>query len=202
MMKMRLAVWVSVLSLGSAVQAKSFDEVVAFCEDCHGKGGVSQESDIPTIAGFSTFAISDILFAYQDESRSAISSEFRNGDKTRPETNMNEISNELSEEQIEQLAKHFASKKFVPSKQPFDPDLAKNGAKIHKVQCTKCHEDGGTSRDDDVGLLAGQWTPYLRTALKNFRNDKRETEPKMLKLVKKLDGGEIESLLNYWASQQ
>ena len=201
-MKMRIAVWVSALCIGSAVQAKSFEEMVTFCEDCHGKDGVSQESDVPTIAGFSTVAISDILFAYQDGSRAAISSKFRSGDKARPETDMNEISKELSEEQIEQLAEHFASKTFVPAKQPFDPDLAANGAKIHKVQCTKCHEDGGTSRDDDVGLLAGQWTPYLRTAIKNFRNDKRETEPKMLKLVKELDESEIESLLNYWASQQ
>ncbi|MEH6469856.1 MAG: c-type cytochrome [Halopseudomonas sp.] len=202
MMKARLIALVSAVCISSAVQARSFEETLAFCEDCHGEGGVSQESDVPTMAGFSDIAISDILIAYRDGSRSAISSKFRGGDTSRSETNMNEITKEMSDAEIEQLAEHYSSKTFVPSKQTFDPALAANGFKIHKVQCTKCHEDGGTSRDDDVGLLAGQWSPYLRTALTNFRNDKRETEPKMLKLVKKLDDSEIESLLNYWASQQ
>jgi len=202
MMKGRLAVWAVALCISSGVQAQSLEETVAFCEDCHGKGGVSLESDVPTIAGFSQFAISDILNVYKDGSRAAISSKFRAGDTSRAETDMNKISEKLSEEQIEQLAVHFSKLTFVPAKQPFDAELAANGEKIHTVQCTKCHEDGGTSRDDDVGLLAGQWTPYLRTALTNFRNEKRDTEPKMLKLVMELSESEIESLLNYWASQQ
>lgn len=201
-MKVRLAGLVAAICFAGGVQAQSFEETLAFCEDCHGKGGVSQESDIPTISGFSDIAISDILLAYQDGSRTAISSKFRAGDTSRPETDMGKITKELSEALIEQLAAHYSSKEFVSSKQPFDPELAANGAKIHKVECTKCHEDGGSSPDDDVGLLAGQWTPYLRTALTNFRNDTRDTEPKMLKLVKGLKDSEIESLLHYWASQQ
>ncbi len=201
-MKNRFSTLLVAVCLSGAVQAKSLEETVAYCEDCHGDGGVSQESDIATIAGFSDVAISDILMAYRDDSRSAISSKFRYGDTARPETNMNEIAKQLSDEEIEALALHYSELKFVPAKQAFDEAKAAIGAKIHKVQCTKCHEDGGSSRDDDVGLLAGQWTPYLQTALKNFRSDKRETEPKMLKLVKKLSDDEIDALLNYWASQQ
>ena len=52
MMKGRLAVWAVALCISSGVQAQSLEETVAFCEDCHGKGGVSLESDVPTIAGF------------------------------------------------------------------------------------------------------------------------------------------------------
>ncbi len=201
-MKAGVVALFSVFFMGSVAHAQSLQETITFCEECHGKGGVSTESDIPTIVGFSDTAISDILLAYQDDTRAAISSKFRFGDTTRPETNMNEITKELSEEEIEALALHYSEGTFVPATQPFDAGKAAIGAKIHKVQCAKCHEEGGTSRDDDVGILAGQWSPYLRTALKNFRSDKRETEPKMLKLVKKLSDDEIDALVHYWASQQ
>ncbi len=201
-MKAGVVALLSVFFVGSVVQAQSLQETITFCEECHGTGGVSSESDIPTIVGLSDIAISDILLAYQDDSRAAISSTFRFGDTTRPETNMNDITKKLSEAEIEALAQHYSAGTFVPASQPFDAAKAAIGAKIHKVQCAKCHEEGGTSRDDDVGILAGQWSPYLRTALTNFRNDSRDTEPKMLKLVKKLSEDEIEALINYWASQQ
>ncbi len=202
MINTRWLVLLATIGFGGALQAKSLEENLAFCGDCHGKDGVSTESDIATIAGFSDFAISDILIAYRDDSRAAISSKFRFGDTSRAESNMNEIAKALSDEEIEALALHYSEQTFAPVKQPFDAEKAVIGAKIHKVECAKCHEDGGSSKDDDVGILAGQWTPYLRTALTNFRNDKRDTEPKMLKLVKQLNDDEVEALLNYWASQQ
>ena len=100
--------------LGNVAEAKSLEENVTFCEDCHGKGGVSKESDIPTIAGFSDVAYTDILKAYKDGTRQAISSKFRTGDTSRPETNMNEIAKKLTPEEIKQLAQHFSAKNFVP----------------------------------------------------------------------------------------
>lgn len=196
-----IALLLALVSL-SNLQAKTLDELVAYCEDCHGKGGISTESDVPTIAGFSDVAITDILTAYADDSRSAITSKYRFGDTSRPETDMTIIAKELTAEQIEQLAGYYSEKDFVAAKQSFDPQKAATGAKIHKVQCAKCHEEGGSSADDDVGLLAGQWTPYLQAAIKNFRTDVRDTEEKMLKLVKELSDQEIDALLNYWASQQ
>lgn len=201
-MKAGVVALISIFCFGSVAQAKSLEETVAFCEDCHGKGGVSKESDIPTIAGLSEVAYADILKVYRNDTRTAISSKFRSGDTSRPETNMNEISKKLTPEEIKQLALHYSTKSFVPAAQAFDPAKAAIGAKIHKTQCFKCHEDGGSSKDDDVGLLAGQWSPYLRTALKNFRSEKRKTDPKMLDFVKKLSDAEIDALINYWASQQ
>lgn len=202
MYKVSIAALMAAFCIGSATQAKPLEENIAYCESCHGQDGISQEDDIPIIAGLSDIAISDILNAYRDDTRSAIDSKFRHSDTSRPETNMNEITKNLDGEEIEALAEYYSNKDFVAAKQSFDPDKAAIGAKIHKVQCTKCHEDGGSSSDDDVGILAGQWTPYLRTALTNFRSGKRQTEDKMLKLVKKLSAEELDALLNYWASQQ
>lgn len=201
-MKLPVVMLAAALGLAGSVQAQTLEERIAFCEECHGPNGVSEESDVPSMAGLSETAIIDILTVYRDGSRAAISSKFRYGDTSRPETNMNEIAEKLSDEEIEELAGYYSGKEWVAVKQPFDAELAETGRKIHKVQCAKCHEDGGSSRDDDVGILAGQWTPYLRTAITNFRNDKRDTEEKMLKVVKELTDDEIEALLNYWASQQ
>lgn len=201
-MKAGLVALVLVFCFGSALHAKSLEETVAFCDECHGKGGVSKESDVPTIAGFSSVAIVDILNAYKNDSRSAISSKFRAGDTARPETNMKDISKKLTADEIKKLASHYAAKSFVPAKQPFDAAKAAIGAKIHKAQCFKCHENGGSSKEDDVGILAGQWSPYLRTAMQNFRSGKRQTDPKMFDLIKKLSDPETDALLHYWASQQ
>ena len=39
------------------------------CEDCHGKNGVSQWDDVPTIAGISAPVHGDFLLAYQEKAR-------------------------------------------------------------------------------------------------------------------------------------
>lgn len=201
-MKTRIVGLAMAFCFASVLHAKSLDETIAFCDECHGKGGVSKESDVPTIAGFSSVAITDILNAYKNDSRSAVSSKFRAGDTSRPETSMKDITKKLTADEIKKLAAHFSAQTFVPAKQPFDAAKAASGAKIHKTQCFKCHENGGSSKDDDVGILAGQWSPYLRTAIQNFRSGKRQTDQKMFDLVKKLSESEIDALVHYWASQQ
>lgn len=190
------------LSLSINVSAKTLEDNLALCQDCHGESGISQSSDIPIIAGFSDIAIIDMMTAYRDLKRTAIMSKFRSGDTSRPETSMNEITENMSDEEIEALATHYSELPFIAAKQPFDGEKAAIGAKIHKTKCFRCHEDGGSSKDDDVGLLAGQWSEYLRTAINNFLEEKRETDPKMLKALKSLSDQEVDALLNYWASQQ
>ena len=69
-MKTRIVGLAMAFCFASVLHAKSLDETIAFCDDCHGKGGVSKESDVPTIAGFSSVAITDILNAYKSDSRS------------------------------------------------------------------------------------------------------------------------------------
>jgi sulfide dehydrogenase cytochrome subunit len=184
------------------LNAAAIDEKVTMCNDCHGNNGVSEHSDIPTIAGYSESSISDMLIAFAEEERPEIKSKFRHGDTTRPETTMIEIAKELSEDDIEKLATYYSSQPFVAAKQDFDPKLAKKGAKLHKNRCIKCHEEGGSSPDDDAGLLAGQWSPYLKSALEHFKRDERMSDEEMVKKIKKLSEQQIESLIHYYASQQ
>jgi sulfide dehydrogenase cytochrome subunit len=175
---------------------------IAMCADCHGEKGISSETDMPSIAGASAVFISDALFAYREGDRIAIESSYRHGDTSRPNTDMQKIAKELSEQQIEEIGDYFSKEPFVASKQDYNPELAATGEKIHTLKCAKCHEDGGSSADDDAGILAGQWTPYLQQAFKLYLSGERVMIDKMKVKMDQLDEQQVEALLHFYASQQ
>ena len=197
---LRTTLVASLLALGSAASAD--EKLIQECMDCHGKDGVSTESDVPEIAGFSAYYMSDALGAYADGDRPAVKSKFRFGDTSRPETDMVTISKNLSEDQIKEVGKFFAGKKFAPRKQPFDAAKAAEGEKLHEHHCKKCHSAGGTDPTDDAGILAGQWTHYIEHAFKTMRSGKRAMDKKMKPKIEELSDAEIEALVQYYASQQ
>tara|TARA_R110000787_G_scaffold156994_1_gene270926 strand:+ start:268 stop:873 length:606 start_codon:yes stop_codon:yes gene_type:complete len=183
-------------------QANSIDATIITCNDCHGAKGVSSDSDIPSIAGFSQASLLDMFAAYVDESRIAHKSNYRHGDIQRPATDMFSIAKNLSKAEVEAIANYYAQQKFVPAKQVFDTELAKKGSKLHEQRCTKCHEDGGSNADDDAGILAGQWQPYLAQTIREYRSGSRKTGKNMKKLLDNLSEPEIAALIHFYASQQ
>lgn len=204
---MKMMAWAALLTvlileqLQAQVFAKTLEETIAYCDDCHGANGVSQDSVIPTIAGFSATTITDMMFAYLDGDRPANKVSFRSGDTARAATDMITITKALSEEEIETLADHYAKQKFLAAKQVYDKSLVEKGGALHQEKCIKCHQAGGSSADDDAGILAGQWTPYLQLAFDEYRSGKRESSA-MVKAVKSLSDEEVKALLNFYASQQ
>ena len=182
--------------------AAGVDELADKCTHCHGKDGVSSEPTIPTIAGMSDFFITDNMAVYKDKARPCVEAEYVDGPDKGSKTDMCKIAGELSEADFEALAKHFSSKSFVRAKQEFDPAKAELGQKIHDHHCEKCHADGGSSAEDDAGILAGQWTPYLKQAFEEYSSGEREMPKKMKPKFEKLDAEEKENLLHYYASFQ
>jgi sulfide dehydrogenase cytochrome subunit len=186
----------------SQSMANNINELTYMCNDCHGENGVSSDSDIPTIAGFSETSINDTLFAFIDNTRPAITGKFRHGDTSRSETDMITIAKNLTEDEIALLASYYAEQTFVAAKQAFDPKLAEQGRKIHEMRCTKCHDEGGSLADDDASILAGQWMSYLNTSFKDYRQKKRESERGMLTKIYALSEEQVQALIHYYASQQ
>jgi sulfide dehydrogenase cytochrome subunit len=182
--------------------AMAADEAVQGCMDCHGQDGVSTESDVPSIGGFSAQYIIDSMLAYADGDRPATESKYRSGDTGRAPTDMAKIAKELDEDTIEEIANYFADKEFVPRKQEFDAKKAAVGAKIHKRGCEKCHEDGASSPDDDSGIMAGQWMPYLRQSFDEYGSGARAMPKKMIPKMEKLSEADIEALIHYYGSLQ
>lgn len=175
---------------------------VNICLDCHGPKGVSGHDKVPTIAGASAYFIESSLFAYKDEIRPSVQSKFFYGDTLRPETDMKTIVEKLSDEEISDIANYFSKQPFVPAKQPFNKDLVSLGKKIHAIRCDKCHGDNGTSADDDSGILAGQWTYYLKQSMDHYKDGSRQMEKDMKKKIDKLSDKQWLALLAYYASQQ
>jgi sulfide dehydrogenase cytochrome subunit len=172
------------------------------CAVCHGKNGVSSESSIPTIAGYSAKYLSESLKNFRTKIRSCAEVTIPSGPKKGTKSDMCKVVADLSEADGEAAARHFASQKFVRAKQPFDAAKAQKGAAVYKLRCEKCHEDNGSSPDEDNGILAGQWMPYLRDQLVGFRAGKRPIDDKMKQRLDKVNKDEEELLLHFFASQQ
>ena len=159
------------------------------CLGCHGPGGVSLGPATPTISGMSEIYIIGAMLAYkydndEDKVEEVIESDPDFEDVeffARTSTVMNRISQGYTVEEIKILAKHFAELPFESSQQSVNADQAKTGAKLHETHCEKCHEDGGSSAEDDAGVLAGQWVPYLEYTMADFASGDRDMPKKMKK---------------------
>jgi len=192
------------LTAAAAMNVSAADvlKLVEPCAGCHGKDGASTESDIPIIGGYSAPYIIDSMTAYRGKERPCAETEIRTGPKKGERTDMCTIAKNLSEADTQQIADYFSGKPFVRAKQEFDPEKAKAGAKIQESKCKKCHEDGGSAPGDDAGILAGQWTPYLKQQFKDYTSGARPMTKKMKKKFESLDDTEKENLLHYFASFQ
>jgi len=196
------AIMVAGLALGVSSAASAADEKVMMgasadmlannCQGCHGTNGASKGPASPTIAGLSKDYFIEVMEGFASgEVHSTI---------------MGRLAQGYTKEEIEQLANHYAGLPFVKAVQNFDAGQVQDGAKLHDKYCEKCHADGGTSAEDDAGVLAGQWTQYVKWQLDDFQAGHREAPKKMAKQVEKMLEKEgsagIDALLNYYASQQ
>jgi sulfide dehydrogenase cytochrome subunit len=190
------------IALFSTASASDIDAMMDGCNDCHGDSGVSQWSDVPTIAGIDAFGIADGLFMYRDEERPCAESKYRQGDEGRAPTTMCAITADLSDDDIEALGDAYAELEFVPAAQEFDAALAGAGATIHKQQCDKCHSDGGANVEDEASILAGQWMDYLDSAFASYASGDRPQDKKMKEKLAALSADDVKALVHYYASQQ
>ncbi len=178
------------------------DKLVAVCADCHGKAGASTEHDVPIIGGYSAEFLINNIKAYKAKDRDCPETKFRSGPKKGTKSSMCEIVKDLTGAEIRQIADYFAGQPFVRAKQQYDAKLAAHGKQVHDQYCEKCHSDGGTRSDDDAGMPAGQWIPYLQQAFDEFNTGKRPIAKKMKDKMDQVDKKDIEALIQYYASIQ
>lgn len=177
------------LGSGSALAETASGTMLAnTCAGCHGTYGNSQGPSTPTIA-----AMDPIIFVETMQY-------FRDGETY--STIMGRIAKGYTDEELEKMAEYFHEQEFVPAKQDFDKALVDQGAELHETYCEKCHIEGGkpVPEEEDYYILAGQWTPYLKYAMSDFREERREIPKKMArKLEDMLESGGEESLAALWA---
>ena len=182
--------------------AQDLDAIVADCNGCHGDDGVSQWTDVPTIAGLPEFTHADALYFFRDGDRPCSDSEYRQGDTSKPATSMCNVTADLSDEMIDEIAAYYFELPFVPAKQDFDAALAATGKGVHDSLCEKCHSDGGSNADDEAGILAGQWMGYLEATFAEYASGAREQDKSMKDKMDQLSAEDTKALLHFYASQQ
>lgn len=172
------------------------------CADCHGKSGASTDPEMPIIGGLSEGYIIENMAKYKENKRACPEVKYPTGAKKGQATDMCRIAKELNAADNKAVAQHFAAQKFVPAKQAFDAAKAKKGEKLHERNCEKCHTEGGKVSDEDSGILAGQWKPYLEHTFKEYKDGKRAMPKKMKPKMEKLKQDDIAALIEYYVSQQ
>jgi len=190
-----------VLGVTGTALASDIGELTVQCDNCHGSQGASSNGDVPTIGGQSREYISSTMKSFQIWGRPCIKSLYRHGDTSRPKTDMCKIAEGLSNEDIEALSNHYGELPFIPATQEFDASRAVTGAALHEQHCERCHEQGGINEGRGP-RLAGQWLPYLKATLKYVPTGEHQVPPMMERGLGKFSNEEIDSLLNYYASQQ
>jgi sulfide dehydrogenase cytochrome subunit len=197
--KMAALAGIFVLAAPLAASAVDGAKLAEKCADCHGKDGNSEKDQVPNIAGFSAPYLSDTLKAYRAGDRKG--SKFKKADGT--EADMNEISKDLSDDDIDALASFFEGQKFKShaAEQKTDPALVKHGEEVFEDSCRKCHSNYGSDPSDDAGILAGQWMPYLREQFKQFESGDRDMPKKMRGKFEEMKKEDFEAVIQALGSK-
>ncbi|WP_404362790.1 c-type cytochrome [Marinobacter sp.] len=171
------------------------------CASCHNKDGVSDDEDIPTIAGASAFFLENQMFVFKEGARPCAKEEFGEEEHEGIAEDHCDLAKDLSEKEITELAAYFSDKPFQSADQKFDADLAKMGAQIHEQRCEKCHSDAGSLALDDAGILAGQWKAYLVRTMNDYKKGDRWQPEKMQPAMEALSEKDIRALAEYYARE-
>jgi sulfide dehydrogenase cytochrome subunit len=208
-----LAAGLACAATGAFAAGASPSMLANACAACHGGGGNSSGPATPAIAGMSKgyFIAAMLSYKYGDD-EAAIEKVVAASDALDADefealprgkgTIMSRIAKGYEDADIIAMADVFANAKFMRHGQDGDSAMIKKGAKLHDKNCEKCHEDGGRTSVDDVGILAGQWKPYLSNALADFKDGTRKMPKKMASKMKKLDAADLDALVQYYGSQK
>ncbi|GGO77200.1 cytochrome c4 [Marinobacterium nitratireducens] len=171
----------------AAGQAKT-----AVCAACHGADGNSAIANFPKLAGQNEAYLLKQLKDIKDGSR--------------PVVEMTGLLDSLSDQDLEDIAAYFASKKVQLGQ--VSPDHLEAGQKIFRAgiadkgvaACTACHSPNGTGiASAGYPALSGQHADYVKKQLMAFRTEARDNDPNrmMRDIAAKLSDKDIEAVANY-----
>lgn len=188
----------SVLSpLASAGDPTAGKEKSAACQGCHGPDGTSFAEIWPNLAG-----------QHQTYLRKQLS-DFQKGD--RKDDTMTGMAATLSKQDIDDIAAYFNSQKRQAVDVQFDSHLINTGRKVYRggnrytdvPACAACHGPNGVGNAPSAfPALAGQKIEYVIKALKDFRTNTRQNDPRsiMQNIASRMTDNEINSVATYISS--
>lgn len=187
----------------SGAVAGGLPEAAEICTTCHNENGVSDDPEVPTIAGASDFFLENQLAIYAEEARPCEAHYF---EEKAAESDLSvedhcAIAKGLSDDEVVKIAGYFSRQPFAAADQDIDDELAGKGASIHASDCKSCHTEGGGLALDDAGILAGQWKHYLMEQFEYYKEGKRWQPEKMQPVMEKLEEADMKALAEFYARE-
>jgi cytochrome c553 len=156
------------------------------CAACHGDGGNSTNPAVPSIAQQPAQFISTSLFM------------FREGNRKDPQ--MSPMAANLSNAEMNELAKFVAEQKAAPPKHKSSAASVQAGPELtKKFNCTQCH-GAKLLGQQHIPRIAGQQFEYLKVQLRGFKAGTRaDIDGNMTSAAEPLTEKDIEALTDYLA---
>ncbi|MCB1802031.1 MAG: c-type cytochrome [Gammaproteobacteria bacterium] len=162
------------------------------CAKCHGDEGVSDDPEVPHLAGQSA--------AYMYKQLQDFKADAREGGR------MNKTAKKLSDQEMADLVALYAGKSLPEEagvSVPDAPALVSAGDAARGIDsCADCHGADGRGKKDkyEAPALAGMPKLFFTTTMKAFRSGERanDADGVMGKAAKQLSDDEIASLAGYY----
>jgi cytochrome c553 len=159
-MRIVLAAAVAVGLCAPVAQALTYEEKLPACLSCHGEKGISENPEVPSLAGMPVDFTLIQLFL------------FRQG--TRKVEIMNDLAKDMTDDDLRKFADYFS--KLAPAKasgEAADPAIAARAqAVIAREHCSSCHNADFSGREQ-MPRLAAQREDYLLKALRDYKSGQR-----------------------------
>jgi cytochrome c553 len=159
--------------------AAAGEPLTAVCGGCHGSRGVSNDAATPSLAGQDAQYLVKSIRAYRS---------------TRKHEIMRRASAAISDQDVQNIAAFYSIQKSKP---------AENGQSLVQdliAKCNRCHGSDSENPAMVVPKLGGQDKEYLVMALREYRDDRRESSL-MHKMSLPYSDSVIESLASFYANQ-
>jgi cytochrome c553 len=182
-----LAATAAIVCLGpsaSAQDAEAGGRKAAVCAACHGPAGNSAQPLYPSLAGQTA------RYVYLQLK------DFKEG--RRKDSLMSPMAQNLTREDMLDLAAYFAAQELRPAEFKADPArVAKGQAKAAETLCTMCHL-GGFMGQNEIPRVAGQQHDYIVKQLQDFKARRRTNDAgNMTSVSRTLSDEDIENLAQY-----
>lgn len=158
---------------------KAGEPLSAVCGGCHGMQGVSTDSATPSLAGQDEQYLVESIKAYRT---------------SRKRENMRTYVQGLSDADIGNIAAFYAVQKSRA------PEKGQTLVQEYTERCNRCHAPGVDNPSVAIPRIQGQDKDYLVMALREYRDDRRESTT-MHKMSLPYGDSIIDSIAAYYASQ-
>lgn len=178
----------SLFAAGPVGAADNIKGLAMTCNNCHGTGGVSAGTSMPSIAGLSETYLKNVMMEWKSGARAS--------------ANMTRLIKGYTDAEIAGLAKHFASLEWTPKVQKASAAVMRKGKDVTD-SCSNCHGETGSEPDDEeTPRLNGQWVKYMELELMKYRDeDFRMTHKKMIKNARKIEPAEVGISTQFYGAQ-